>query len=107
MDCSYISLSEAARLAPGKPHVSSLWRWCRRGVKARGGDRVHLEHVRAGGRVYTTAESLTRFFEAVAAADAEHFNSQTAPTQPATRTDNQRERAVRSAERKLAGAGIL
>lgn len=71
----YISLAEATRLAPGRPHSSAVWRWCRKGIKTRRGDRVHLEHIRAGGRIFTTENWLIEFFKAIAEADVEYFAS--------------------------------
>ena len=50
------TLSEAARLLPGRPHVSTLHRWARRGVKG-----VRLDTVRIGGRRYTSIEAVQRF----------------------------------------------
>ncbi|MCI0630465.1 MAG: DUF1580 domain-containing protein, partial [Phycisphaerales bacterium] len=56
-----ITLVEAAKLSPGRPSVNAVWRWCRRGVRARNGERIRLEHVRAGGRIFTSAAGLGRF----------------------------------------------
>lgn len=70
----YITMTEAAKLAPGRPSTSCVWRWCRRGVKARDGQRVRLEHVRVGGMIYTTAAWLEAFGRALADADAKHFD---------------------------------
>ena len=39
-----ITLTEAAKITPGRPSTNCLWRWCRRGVLSRGGERVRLEH---------------------------------------------------------------
>lgn len=69
----YLTLSQAARLAPGRPSASATWRWCRKGLKARDGSSVFLKHVRVGRTVYTSAQWLQDFFEAVAAADQRHF----------------------------------
>jgi hypothetical protein len=51
-----LSLSEAAELLPNRPHVSTLWRWCRRGVKG-----VRLRTLIVGGRRYTTPSFLEDF----------------------------------------------
>lgn len=75
---AYLTLSDAARLAPGRPTSSATWRWCRKGLKARDGSTVHLKHVRIGRQVYTTAPWLHAFFEAVAAADQKHFEGRNA-----------------------------
>lgn len=69
MDEKYISMSEAARLTPRRPSAGTIWRWARRGIRARDGQCVRLHHVRVGGRVYTTETWLAQFFEQVAAVD--------------------------------------
>lgn len=104
----HITLSQAAKLTPGRPSVCAVWRWARRGIKSRTGDRIRLEHVRVGGRIYTTPDSLTAFFKAVSAADAAHFNEAHVPTTSPRRkrTEKQRERDIETAERELRAAGI-
>jgi hypothetical protein len=99
-----IDLADAAKLVPGHPHASTLWRWSRRGIKARDGSRVRLEHVRLGGKVFTSREAIERFGAALAAADAAHFDPPAPP--PKGRTDAQRRRAVDRATAELAEAGI-
>jgi hypothetical protein len=51
-----LSLSAAADLLPNQPHVSTLWRWCLRGIKG-----VRLRTVFVGGRRYTTPAYLIEF----------------------------------------------
>ena len=70
---SLITLNTAAAQTPGRPHVSCVWRWCRRGVKARAGPRVRLEHVRVGGKIFTTQAWLNAFGRELAAADTAYF----------------------------------
>ncbi len=53
-----ISLKEAAKSLPGRPHLSTLIRWSR-GMK----DGRRLAIAKIGGRVYTSTESLARFVE--------------------------------------------
>lgn len=65
----YLTLAEAAKLTPRQPAVGTLWRWARRGVRARDGRSIHLHHVRVGGRVYTTEQWLHEFFAELATAD--------------------------------------
>jgi hypothetical protein len=102
-----ISLAEAARTLPrvhGKrPAISTLWRWCRKGLNG-----VQLEYVRVGRNIGTTIEALNRFFSALADADVP-------PTSPpellksnlrATTTSRTRERSLAEADRILAEAGI-
>ena len=70
----HITLSQAAKLAPGRPSSNCVWRWCREGVKAASGTRVRLKHVRFGSRIYTTRQWLNDFGLALAEADAVHFD---------------------------------
>ena len=102
----YISLTEAAKRSPGRPHVASVWRWARRGVKTRGGERITLGHIRAGGKIFTTEQNLNDFFERVAEADAAHFAPKRQAPAPPT-TDRKRQRSIELAEAELAEAGII
>jgi uncharacterized protein DUF1580 len=105
---TYLDLSEAARRSPGRPHSATVWRWCRKGIKARSGGRIRLDHVRAGGKIFIQPEALDRFFKDVARADDEYFADEpTPPKQPSTRTERQRERSVARAECVLKLGGIL
>ena len=105
----YITLAEASHRAPGRPHISTIWRWCRNGIKSRGGERIHLKHVRVGGRIFTTEDWLSIFFEDVARADAEFYarNTNTSPVQrrPRRRTDAERKKAIAEAEAYLKANG--
>lgn len=60
-----LSLADAAKALPRingrRIHVSTLWRWSRKGVRG-----VRLEHVRLGHRVCTSLEALNRFAKALA-----------------------------------------
>ncbi|MCH8968605.1 MAG: helix-turn-helix domain-containing protein [Planctomycetes bacterium] len=82
-----LTLAEAARHLPTRPHVSTVWRWA-----ATGG----LETVRLGGRVYTSAEALDRF--------AEHRGGKRNP--PQSELTPQRQREIADAERKLRESGL-
>lgn len=114
----HITLSQAAKLAPGRPSPNCVWRWCREGVKAASGQRVRLKHVRFGSRIYTTRQWLSAFGLALAEADAAHFErgeqatEVTAPTSPrrsrrsrGTSRDEARRRHDQ-AERELEEAGL-
>lgn len=107
---NYITLTEATRLAPGRPSVNCVWRWCRKGVLARSGERVRLQHVRIGGKLYTTADWLSQFGQALAAADASYFNLEDRPVivepAPRGRTEKQRQAAIERAERELKEMGV-
>ncbi|HUY32009.1 MAG TPA: DUF1580 domain-containing protein [Pirellulales bacterium] len=88
-----LSLSEATALLPGRPHLSTVWRWVLKGVRG-----VRLETLVSGGRRYTTHEALERFVAGTTAA----AHGQPAPV----RTPKQRARAIAAAEAELERAGI-
>lgn len=58
-----MTLAEAARTLPGRPHAGTLARWRARGVR-----NVKLEAMRIGGIWYTSLEALARFCNAVTTA---------------------------------------
>jgi hypothetical protein len=66
-----LTLAAAAKLLPHRPHPSALWRWARRGLRARNGSVIRLEHVRLGGRIFVTADALATFGQRLAEADVE------------------------------------
>lgn len=104
----YITLSAAARHHYPKPiHASGAWRHARRGVRCANGQRVHLKHVRAGGVIYTTAQWVNEFFEAIAAADMQYFAAGNIP-EPSLRprTSGAREKAVTKARAELHAMGV-
>jgi hypothetical protein len=70
----YLTLGQIAAEVPSRPHSSCVWRWCRRGVKSRSGERIRLEHVRIGGKIFSTAAWLNEFGRRLAEADAQHFD---------------------------------
>ena len=69
----YITLTQAARLMPNRPSINCVWRWARKGVLARNGQRIRLEHVRLGGKLFTTAAWMAQFGVALAKADVDYF----------------------------------
>lgn len=71
----YVNLATVSKLLPSCPHPSCIWRWCRRGVKSRSGERIKLEHVRIGGKIFCTAAWLDEFGRRLAEADAQHFDA--------------------------------
>ncbi len=88
-----VTINEATKTLPSRPHIATGWRWVYRGCKG-----IKLETVCIGGRRYTSEEALQRFIERTTAA----ANGETIPT----RTAKQREKAIAAAERELAAAGI-
>ncbi len=91
-----VSLSEAARMLPGRrcgkrPHVSCLYRWTIGGCRG-----VVLESIQVGATRCTSREALGRFFA--------RLSGHTEPTPAAT--TRQRRREIAAAERILDEAGI-
>ncbi len=70
----HLTLAQAAKIAPGRPSPNCVWRWCREGVKSASGDRIRLKHTRFGSRIFTTRQWLNEFGQALAEADAAHFD---------------------------------
>ena len=98
-----LSLTDAARALPAidgkRPHPSTIWRWCRRGIRD-----IRLEHVRLGHRVCTSREALSRFAQRLADTDEKPVEKKT--TTPKRRTAKQRERDIARASKELDCAGI-
>lgn len=65
----HLTLAQAAQQTPGRPSASALWRWARKGVRARNGERVFLEHVRFGRQIRVTMKAVRRFGRNLAEAD--------------------------------------
>ena len=85
-----LTLAEAAARCPGRPNLSTVWRWCLRGARG-----VKLESFMRGGRRFTTAQSLDRFIEACNAT----------PCLPTVMTATRR-REIAAAEQFCQTAGI-
>ena len=107
-----LTLIEASERTPGRPSANSLWRWCRKGVLTRKGDRIRLQHVRVGGKLFTSAKWMEEFGLRVAAADAEYFDANqpcAAPLprrRPPNQYEKQRQGQIDNARRELDAAGI-
>lgn len=84
---SRISLTDLARREG--VHLSTVWRWCLRGVRGH-----RLECISIGQRRYTTLPAFARW---VAALNGEPIR---------TETPRQRERAIGRAERRAAELGV-
>ncbi len=74
----HITLGEASHLVPGRPSTNCMWRWCRKGVLARSGERIRLEHVRIGGRIFTRPNWVDEFSHRLTAADVSYFDAREA-----------------------------
>jgi hypothetical protein len=59
LDEQLITMAEAARVTPGRPHLSTLWRWATSGFRGQ-----RLETVTVGGKRLTSKEAVMRFADA-------------------------------------------
>ena len=103
-----LTLAEAARRLPRingkKVCVSTIWRWCRRGLRG-----VSLEHVRVGRKICTTHEALMVFFARLSELDKRIPPDTTSQPRVLRRrpiTSRQRQRALAEADAILGRAGI-
>ena len=88
-----LSLTAAAKLLPGRPHVATIYRWFQHGIRG-----VRLETVLIGGKRFTSHEAIQRFAERGTAAAA----GETLPV----RTCKQRRVAIDRAKADLARDGF-
>lgn len=93
-----LTLAEAAKLVSKRrgnrrTHVSTIWRWCLKGVRG-----VLLEKIKIGDTWHTSREALARFFHAV----TEAADPRTSSTR---RTPAQRQRDSERAGRELRKTG--
>jgi len=107
-DEELITLTQATRLLPKVNRsyvaVSTLSRWCQRGMRG-----AFLDYVRVGRRICTTREALYRFCSELAERD-ERFPPDTRCRPPFLKrppvTSRQRQRALAEADAVLQRAGI-
>lgn len=88
----WITITAAAKLAPGRPNATTVWRWAMHGVKLRNGDRLRMQCVRFGGKIFTTVAWLMEF------GAASSVGHQPTPAQPVARRLGAKSRARRIAE---------
>ena len=87
-----VTLAEARKLFPNRPHISTIWRWIQRGTR---GHRLDTCYV--GGRRYTSHEAIANFLSAL-----NGNNGGATPADPSAR----RQRQIDQAEAELAAAGM-
>jgi len=79
-DTRMLTLAEASHLLPGRPHVSSLVRWGKRGVNG-----IRLRLAKVGGRWAVSRAALHEFIVATtAAADRQQATDQSVDRQSTT-----------------------
>jgi Protein of unknown function (DUF1580) len=95
----YITLTQAAKLVPGRGgkrvSLKTIHRWCRKGLR----DGVRLRSELVGGRRCTTRRWLGEFFEALTAAAETEVATRLVP-----RTGQQRHGASERAVEELKAA---
>lgn len=67
----FMSLSDAAKQFPGRPHISTLIRWSRKGVRD-----VKLETVVVGHRRFVTQEAIDEFIRKLNQTDADRLEAE-------------------------------
>jgi len=109
-----LTLTEATKVMPRingrRPAVSTLWRWCRKGLHG-----VHLEYLRIGRNIVTSRRALRRFFADLALADKPLDSDRSVNAvarrnlqflSKGERSERARQRSIEEAEAVLAEAGI-
>lgn len=100
-DEKLLTLTQAAKLLPHRPHLSSVWRWVRQGVQG-----VRLEHVKVGRRLFTTEEAVKRFIARLTEVDREAYTNRHPTTSSPISVQKHRNQSFTDAERELEAAGI-
>ena len=103
----YLPLAEAAKRMPRgtngrKVHVSTIWRWCRRGCRG-----IKLRYYRVGRTIMVTETTLQQFFSALAKVDAEQADSNNYKPRPKRSRPGNRQASIDQANDVLRNAGIL
>ena len=108
ISCGFLTLSQAAKRLPHghgrRLHVSTLWRWCRKGHHG-----VYLQYVRVGRAIMVSEVMLNRFFVALAEADRVEPHPQVIGTKKKNHRTNSaaRQRSLDEANAILVRAGII
>ena len=94
----YLTLAEAARHLPNKPHPSTVYRWYAKGIRC-GDTQVYLDARPFGKKLYVTLKAVYEFTANVAEAKRRHRQK------PAARGDA-REAEIRHAQQRLEQLGV-
>ena len=86
LDENLIKIIDVPRHLPGRPNVSTIYRWLNSGK---------LESVMIGGRRWTSTEAIARF-----------VNRSTSGAATPSEVSGQRKREIEKAEAKLKASGI-
>lgn len=74
-----IAITQAPSHIPGRPALSTIWRWLQVGVRGR-----KLESAMAGGRRFTSKQAILRF---LASSDSEQPRASVSPSQRRRQSD--------------------
>ncbi|MEX1015934.1 MAG: hypothetical protein WDZ31_04230 [Phycisphaeraceae bacterium] len=88
-----LTLTQAAKRLPGRPHRSTLWRWAQKGIELPNGSRAYLQVRRLGRWTLVAPEDIDAFSEALTAA---HEQPQQSLRLRPARTPRQSTRAQRA-----------
>ncbi len=88
LDRELITIADAARIVPTRPHIGTIFRWMTRGVRGR-----VLASWLIGGQRFTSRVAIEDFLAALNGSE------------PPSITE-ERERAIAAAERELDEAGV-
>jgi len=95
VDRDLLTLAEAAKRIPGRPHTTTIWRWCRRGHRG-----ITLPYRRLGRRILIDPYDVDRFAQRLAELD-QREPAQSSPRQTSrSRRASRAERAEREADRE-------
>ncbi len=109
MKSNMVTIGEFAKLVPGDPAPSTIWRWCRKGIKTRNGQQVRLPHQRVGKRLFVDASKASEFFKEIADQDVAYFQLKDGETRPEIaphRTNAERTEAATRAAARLEREGL-
>jgi hypothetical protein len=96
------TLNEVSRLLPSRPNLSTVWRWCLRGV---GG--IKLDARRFGRQWLVSEEALQDFSRKLAEASRERLDKPRPPKQKPRQCSARRAKAIEQAKADLKREGVL
>lgn len=98
-----ITLAQASRKLPNRPHKTTVYRWCKYGIQG-----VFLEHGKMGRSIVTSVEACMRFSRALqqATAQAPLPAANVVPITPRPQSPKQRQASIERAYDNLAKRGI-
>ncbi|HMO13032.1 MAG TPA: DUF1580 domain-containing protein [Pirellulaceae bacterium] len=90
LDQELLSIKQAAKLIPSKPHAATLFRWMTKGSRGH-----KLQSWLVGGQRFTTALAIEEFIGKLSGGSA-----------PSGQPSKSRQRAIEQAEKELSELGL-